>query len=170
MIDQATWDRGVAVLRQGMSTSLHCSIASVNEDGSPHVTPIGSLQITGLGTGMYFDVFNETLACNVDRDPRVSILVVNSSRSFWLTMLARGRFRDYPGVRFVGTIAPRRESTAREQARFRQRVKRLRRLKGSRALWSEVGYARDVEFTDVTFVRIGSTTSHLEDRVAKSQG
>lgn len=82
MIDQATWDRGVAVLRQGMSTSLHCSIASVNEDGSPHVTPIGSLQITGLGTGMYFDVFNETLACNVDRDPRVSILVVDSSRSF----------------------------------------------------------------------------------------
>lgn len=170
MIDQAVWDHGVSVLRQGMSTSLHCSIASINEDGSPHVTPIGSLQITGVGTAMYFDVFNETLACNVDRDPRVTILAVNSSRTFWLIMLARGRFRDYPGVRLVGTVGPRRGSTVREQARFRQRVKRVRRLKGYDALWSEVGYARDVEFTDIAFVRIGSTTSHLGDRVAKHQG
>ena len=162
MIDQTTWDRGVAVLRQGMSTSLHCSIASINEDGSPHVTPIGSLQITGLGTGMYFDVFNKTLARNIDRDPRVTILAVNSSKLFWLKMLAEGRFREYPGVRLVATIGQRRTSTAREQARFLQRVKRVRRLKGYRALWSEVGFARDVQFTDVAFVRIGKTTGHLE--------
>ncbi len=50
-------------------STFHCSIASLNEDGSPHVTPIGSFLPRQKGHGVYFDKFNTRLAVNVDRDP-----------------------------------------------------------------------------------------------------
>ncbi|GBE25154.1 hypothetical protein BMS3Bbin02_01439 [bacterium BMS3Bbin02] len=161
MIDQASWSRAVHVLRQGMSTSLHCSIASVNEDGTAHVTPIGSLQITGPSTAMFFDVFGSRLSRNVDRDSRVTILAVNSSKLFWLKMFIKGRFVEYPGVRLIGTVSPKRESTPQERERFERRVKRVRRMRGYDVLWSNIGHARDIKFTTLKYVRIGRSTSHL---------
>ncbi len=161
MIEEHVWARGVKVLHQGMASSLHCSIASVNEDGTPHVTPIGSLLVTGPSTGVYFDVFASRLSRNVERDPNVTILAVNSSNWFWLKMFVRGRFVEYPGVRLIGTIGPRRESTQRERERFEARVRLLRRLRGYDALWNDVGHVRDIEFTALNYVRIGRATRHL---------
>lgn len=161
MIDQDSWNRVVRVFQQSMSTSLHCSIASTNEDGTAHVTPIGSLQFTGPSTAMYFDVFGTRLSRNADRDPRVTILAVNSSKLFWLKMLVKGRFVEYPGVRLIGVVGPKRESTPRERERFERQVKRVRRLKGYDVLWSDIGHARDVEFTAVDYVRLGRSTGRL---------
>ena len=49
------------LVRRGVTdafrSSLHCSVATSNEDGSPHLTPIGSVLLTEAGRGIYFEIF-----------------------------------------------------------------------------------------------------------------
>jgi hypothetical protein len=68
--DPEIWERVRATVGRARSSSLHCAIASVDPDGNPHVTPIGSVAIGPPGTATYLDVFNVQLGRNLDRDPR----------------------------------------------------------------------------------------------------
>ena len=68
----------------------------------PCVTPIGSVALTEPGRGFYFEEFPTRLPRNLRRDPRVSILGVNSSRLFWLRALLFGRFPAPPAIRLGG--------------------------------------------------------------------
>lgn len=80
-ITDEDWAMVRRLVPRTIRSSLHCSIASLNPDGSPHVTPIGSFLPTEKGRGVYFDAFNAQLSANVDRDPRVTILAVNGGPS-----------------------------------------------------------------------------------------
>jgi hypothetical protein len=137
-------------------TSMHCSIASTNADGSSHVTPIGSLMLGGTGAGLYFDVFNTRLAANVGRDSRVTILVVNSGRITWLRALATGELVTPPGIRLIGRVGPPRASTDEEIERFHRFVGPLRHTRGGTAMWAPLTTARDVEITRIQNLNMGS--------------
>ena len=101
-MDVATqWPWLRSLFREAFSSSLHFSLASVNADGSPHVTPIGSVLLGEPGRGLYFEVFTRELPRNVHRDSRMCILAVNSSWGLWLRALWAGRFPHPPAVRLI---------------------------------------------------------------------
>ncbi|WP_328290549.1 pyridoxamine 5'-phosphate oxidase family protein [Nocardia aurantiaca] len=64
---EQNWDR----IRDTVSRAGHCAIASVDRDGSPHVTPIGTFFLRDDATGFYFDQYTEALARNLETEPRI---------------------------------------------------------------------------------------------------
>jgi uncharacterized protein len=105
-------------MHRARASSLHCAVASLDPDGSPHVTPIGSVLLGEPGRAVYFDAYNVALARNLDRDPHCAMLAVDSRKASWLRALLRGRFDKAPGVRLIGTVAPARPATSAELERF----------------------------------------------------
>lgn len=158
MISDDQWSAVRSILRKANGSSLHASIASANADGSAHVTPIGSLMLGAKGVGMYLDVFNSGLAANVDRDPRVSILVVDSRKVMWLRSLLGGAFVACPGVRLIGSVGPARPTTPAEIDRFGRHIGPLRRTRGARAMWGSLHTARDVTITRAQNLNLGPMT------------
>jgi len=64
-------------------------VATVNRDGSPQVTPVW---VDTDGEAILFNTARGRLKCrNLERDPRVSISVVDVSKKKNHTMIARGR-------------------------------------------------------------------------------
>ncbi|CAN5708450.1 hypothetical protein BH10ACT3_BH10ACT3_15010 [soil metagenome] len=161
--DPDTWRQVRATLRHAGSSSLHCAIASIAPDGRPHVTPIGSVMLGQPGHGVYLDVLNVELGRNIDRDPRIAVMAVDSGRRTWVTALVRGRFDTPPGVRLLGTAGPARPLTDDERDRFRRRVRLALRTKGGAQLWGRDGNyrARDLVFTDVVPVHVPRMTRDL---------
>ena len=119
--------------------------------------------LTDPGCGVYLDVLNVDLGRNLDREPRLTVVAVDSRRRAWLTALIRARFDSPPGRRLVGTASPARPLTEHERDRFRRRVRLALRTKGGRRLWGRDGHylARDLTFTEVVPVRIPRMTTHL---------
>lgn len=161
--DPVVWQQVRATLRCATSSSLHCAVASIGADGHPYVTPIGSVMLTEPGRGVYLDVINVHLSRNLDRDPRVTVMAIDSRRTAWGRALLRGRFDSPPGVRLVGTAGPKRPLRDDERERFERRVRLAVRTKGGRQLWGDSARfrARDLTFTAVTPVRIPAMTEHL---------
>ncbi|MVU80564.1 pyridoxamine 5'-phosphate oxidase family protein [Nocardia sp. ET3-3] len=151
------WDR----IRDTVSRAGHCAIASVDADGSPNVTPIGTVFLRDDASGFYFDEYTEALARNLDSDPRVCLMAVNSNPLFWLRSLVTARFPSAPGVRLYGTVGPKRPATDEEMRQVRARVRNLVRLKGGKLLWSDFSQVRDLTFTDYRPVRYPHMMSHL---------
>ena len=161
--DPAVWRQVQRTLARAQRSSLHSAIASIGADGHPHVSPIGSVRLGAPATGTYLDVFNVQLGRNIDHDPRITVLAVDSSPATWLRGLVEGRFPHPPGVRLVGTASPSRPATQEEIGRFRRSVRPTLLTKGGRALFGRVDHvsARDLTFTGVIPVRTGTLTSHL---------
>jgi hypothetical protein len=105
-------------MHRARASSLHCAVASLDPDGSPHVTPIGSVLLSEPGRAVYFDAHNVALARNLDRDPHCAMLAVDSRKASWLRALLRGLFDKAPGVRLIGTVSPARPATSAELERF----------------------------------------------------
>lgn len=85
------WQLARRTIRRGIKSSLHCAIATVDPDGTPHVTPIGSVMLTGPGEGIYFDIYATHLSRSLDHDARIAVLALDSGRRFWLRSLIAGR-------------------------------------------------------------------------------
>ncbi len=158
--DTRDWPGTRRMFRRAFRSSFHYSIASVAVDGSPHVTPIASVLLTEPGRGIFFDIFTAQLSANLDRDPRICVMAVDSSRRFWFASLRRGRFIEPPALRLVGTAGPRRPATAVEQERWLRRVRPIRRLKGHDLLWGELPLVRDLTFENAMPVRLGRMTGY----------
>lgn len=158
-ISDEQWALVRRIVPRTIRSSLHCSIASLNPDGSPHVTPIGSFLPTAKGQGVYFDAFNAQLATNVGRDPRVTILAVDSGVLRWARSLLAGRFVSPPGIRLVGTVGPQRRSTPQEIQRFHRIVGPLLRTRGGALMWKSLPLVRDVTIERVVPIRMGAMTS-----------
>lgn len=161
MITEAQWAQAKRVVRRTIRTSLHCSIASTNPDGSPHVTPIGSLLMADKGSALYFDVLNSRLAANLEREPRVAIVAVDSGKRLWLGSLLRGRFTSPTGIRLIGSVGPPRDSTQEEAGRFQRAVGPLLRTPGGRALWGSLPTVRDVTVERIQNLNMGPMTRSL---------
>jgi hypothetical protein len=140
---------------------LYCSLATTDPDGSPRVTPIGSLFLRGDCTGFYLERYPIALPANLERDPRVAVLGVRDGLGLWLGALVRGGFRRDPAIRLFGTAGPRREATAEEVARFARKVRLVRWTRGHRLMWRGFSSARDLTFERAEGVELGAMTAGL---------
>ncbi len=138
------WNTICDVVERTLKTTGFCAMTTVNPDGSPHVTPIGSLFLHAPGQAYYFEKFPKVMRRNLERDQRICVLAVR--RGFWSFMasLFRGRFDTAPGVRLMGRAGEPRPATEEEERRWRERIKGLRWLKGYDLLWGEMAHVRDI--------------------------
>ncbi len=155
------WREVKLLLSASLQSSLHCAIASVNENGDPHVTPIGSLFLGKPGQGFYFERFTRNLPRNLDSNTRICILAVNSSRWFWLKSLLGGRFGRLPAIRLYGITKELRPANDREISLWQKRVRPARFTKGHQLMWKDMGMVREVEIDRIEPVYIGRMTRDL---------
>jgi hypothetical protein len=134
-------------------------VASLNDDGSPHMTPIGSLVLRRDGTGYFIEAFARRLPHNIERDDRLSVLIADSRQSVFLAGLVRGRFRRPLAVRLIGRAGERRLLSPEELSRFRRAVRWLRWTRGYGRLWSDLRYAREIVFDGFEPVLAGGMTA-----------
>jgi len=153
-ITSADWQVIRRIFREGFASSFHFGVASVGDDGSPHLTPIGSLVLGAVGQGFYFEEYAAGLARRLQRDQRVCVMAVNSGRWELLKALWRGEARRPFGVRLHGTVGERRDATAGELERLQRRVRSLRFLRGHRLVWGKLRTVREVRFYAFEPVRI----------------
>lgn len=170
-ITPSDWQVIRDVFRRGFASSFHFAVASVAEDGSPHVTPIGSLVLRDQGRGVYFEEYPRNLPRNLARDPRVCVLAVDASRWALLRTLARGKVTRPFGVRLYGTAGERRPATPEEVGRVQRRVSRFRLLRGHQILWGRLRMVRDVRFHGFEPIRIPQLGSaQWPEESSSSQG
>jgi hypothetical protein len=155
---ERNWKDIRRLFARSFGSSFHYAIASVNENGEPHVTPIGSLILCEPGRGFYFEEFPRQLRRNLEINQRVCVLAVNSGIWFWLRSLFGGRFVSPPAVRLYGTVGELREASAQEIRLWHRRVGKLRFTKGYRLMWKNMQTVRDIHFTRMEPVRIGEMT------------
>ena len=153
-ITPANWRIIRRVFRDGFASGFHFAVASVGEDGAPRLAPIGSLLLGEPGHGVYFEEYARGLAHDLERDPRVCVMALNSSRWELFKALWRGEVRRPFGVRLYGTAGERREATVAERELFQRRVRHLRFLRGHRLLWGKLRVVRAVRFHAFDPVRI----------------
>ena len=143
-------------IRRVFARAYFSSIATVDPDGRPHVTPIGSLLLHEQpGRGFYFERFTANLPRHLDRDSRLCALAVDMRLSKWLRALIRGAFTTAPGLRLAGTAIHRRPATEREVELFRRRVRPALWTRGGKLLWDGMADGREVHFDRVLPLRIG---------------
>jgi hypothetical protein len=164
MLLEQHWAEIAGVVASAQSSMRHCAIASVDPQGIPNITPIGTVFLRGDATGFYFDQYTDALANNLETNANVCLLAVNTGPAFWFRSLLRGKFVSPPGVRLYGTVGPLRAATAGEMLAVNRRVRPTRWLKGHRLLWSSFSQVRDIRFTSFRPVRYPVMTEHLWQR------
>lgn len=152
------WKAVKQIFKNSFSTSFHYSIATVNENGEPHVTPIGSLILGKPGHAIYFEQFTNKLRNNLKSNPHVCVLAVNSSKWFWFKSLFRGRFVEPPAVRLIGKAGKLREATKNEIKIWHKRVKSVSFTKGHKIMWKNMKTVREIQFSKIEPIHIGSMT------------
>jgi hypothetical protein len=155
------WNKIRKVFIDSFNSSFHYSIATVNENGSPHVTPIGSLFLGDDLKGFYFEEYVSALPGNLRHNKRVCVLAVNSSKFSLLKTLLFGKITAPPGVRLMGTASEKREATPQEINLFKKRFGKYRMFKGYDRLWGKLRYVREIHFDAFEPVRIGVMTRDL---------
>ncbi|HIE41467.1 MAG TPA: pyridoxamine 5'-phosphate oxidase family protein [Candidatus Aenigmarchaeota archaeon] len=131
------------------------SIASVDANNHPTVTPIGSLFLNDNQTGFYFEKFPSKLPKHAEQNNSICVLGVNSNRWFWIKSLYKVVFKDPPAIKLYGTLGKRRKATEIETNRLARRMRATKRLEGHDYLWGEMCYVRDVAFTRVESIKLG---------------
>jgi predicted pyridoxine 5'-phosphate oxidase superfamily flavin-nucleotide-binding protein len=157
----ANWREIRGAFEAGIKTSRHCAIASVGADGYPHVTPIGFVFLRDDFSAYYFEEYTKKLRENVEHNPRVCLLLVNSGALFWLRSLYQGRFATAPGIRLRGLAGERRPAREEEKAAYRARVKSLRSFRGYDLIWRALGHVREIKLESCEPVSYPRMTDHL---------
>ncbi len=155
------WKTIQTVFQRSLDSSLHYALATINEDGSPHITPIGALFLRENKTGFYFDVFSVNMSRNLKHDQQECILAVDSGLSFWAKSFIIGRCETPPSVRLKGTVGPRREATKKEVAIWEKHVEFAHGMKGYDLLWKDMRFVRDLYFDSFEPVYMGEMTYDL---------
>ena len=155
----ADWDVIKRLFRKSFASSFHYAIATVDQYGEPHVTPIGSLILGSPGQGVYFEEFPSRLPGNLKNNSQLCVLAVNSSKWFWLSSLIRGKFKSMPAVRLHGEAGDVRAATDKEIELWRQRVSSVQFTRGHAKIWRNMRMVRDVRFTRIEPVHIGEMTA-----------
>lgn len=155
------WHEVKNLFRESFTSSFHFAIATVNENGEPHVTPIGSLILGKPGVGLYFEKFPQNLPRNLCINNQVCILAVNSARWFWLKSLIGGRFSTPPAVRLHGVAGELREASEREAELWQKRIKSVSFSKGHALMWRDMSMVREIQFTRMEPVQLGEMTHGL---------
>ncbi len=154
------WKQVKSLFKKSFKSSFHFSIATVTDNGEPHVTPIGSLILGEPGHGIYFEKFPQHLPRNLASNKKICVLAVNSSKWFWFKSLLAGRFTSPPAVRLHGVVGALREASDTEITLWQKRVKLVSFSKGHAMIWRGMTMVRDIEFTRIEPVQIGEMTRH----------
>ena len=155
------WNQIRQHVNKSFSSSLHVSIASVDEDGNPTVTPIGSLFLNKDQTGFYFEKFPKKLPLHANTNKNICVLAVNSNKWLWIKALFKERFDAYPALKLYGQLGERRQATETEMNRLKRRMKFTSSLKGHKYLWNDMETVRELTFTRVEKINIGHMTADL---------
>jgi len=137
------------------------SIGTTDKDGSPRVTPIGSLFLTEEGKGFYFEKLPQGLRENLDRDGRFFILAVRGGMLYWIKSLFAGKFSVFPALTMTGKAGPRRQCTPEERKCFESRFGKFKGTKGYDILWKDMQIVRELNFDKIEPSNLSSMTSGL---------
>ena len=155
------WQKIRKHFSSSFAANMHFSIASVNEENEPTVTPIGSLFLNNNQTGFYFEKFATKLNTNSKVNNKICVLAVNSNKWFWLKSLFKMKFDEYPGLKLYGELGIKREATEKEYRAFQRRIRKTKRLKGSKYLWQDMSMVREIKFTRAEKINLGKMTKEL---------
>ena len=142
-------------------SNFYVSIASVDSDNNPTVTPIGSLFLNGNQMGFYFEKYPSKLPVHAKTNKNICVLAVNSNMWFWLKSLINGKFRSYPAIKLYGELGERRKATEKETSRLNRRMKTTKGLKGNKYLWGKMEFVREINFTKAEKINLGEMTKEL---------
>ena len=142
------WPEILNVLKSGKKANRFFSIATVDKNGNPHVTPIGHVFFSDDMTGYYFDAFSKAMPENFQNNKKICLMSVNSSTGFWLTSLFKGKFSSAPAVRLMGEVSDIRDATPQEIQQLKDSIKITSKLKGHKMLWGDLTRVRDMKFTE----------------------
>ena len=73
----SNWNEVKNLFKDSFKSSFHFSIASVSENGEPHVTPVGSLILGKPGQGIYFEKFPQLLPLYFKSNNRMTEVIKN---------------------------------------------------------------------------------------------
>lgn len=153
MISPSEWQNIRQVVADAQRAAMHCSIATVNPQGFPSITPIGTVFLDQQSsTGFFFDTYSTTFSENLQHQPLACIQAVNSSKLFWLSSIFKAKFKHYPGVRLYAEIGSLRPATAEEIEKVESRISTLKWSKGSKLIWSSFHHVRDIKVKDYRWV------------------
>jgi len=155
------WNKIRKHFNKSFASNFYISIASVDSENNPTVTPIGSLFLNDNQTGFYFEKFPSKLPESAKGNPKVCLLGVNSGRIFWLKALFKEKFTDFPAMKLYGELGERREATENETKRLNRRMKATNGLKGNTYLWKKMEFIREIKFTKAEKVNLGKMTVEL---------
>jgi hypothetical protein len=155
---EENWQKIRTHFSTSFGANMHVSIASVNENNEPTITPIGSLFLNKNQTGFYFEKFATKLNTNSKVNKKICVLAVNSNKWFWLKSLFKMSFSDYPAVKLYGELGVKRPATDNEYRAFQRRIRKTKRLKGSQYLWQDMSEVREITFTQGEKINLGKMT------------
>ncbi len=123
---------------------------TADPDGTPRLTPIGSLIPRDDCTAFYFERYPSRLPANLERDGRISVLAVDMRKSFWVLSFFLGKYTHPPAVRLYGRVGELRPATSEELAAFRNHplvtLVRIFCRRGYRVGWEPLTQVRDIRF------------------------
>lgn len=137
-------------------------IASVDEEGTPNMTPIGSLFLGEQQQAYFCNRFPKNLNRNLEKNNHICAIAMNGSKWFWMKSLFTGRFATCPGVKLYGRISPRRPITRPEKEQWERMVRPFRFMKGYGLLWKDMAYASDIRFDGYEYLEAGEMTAGLQ--------
>ena len=146
---------------KSFSSNFYVSVASVDSENNPTVTPIGSMFLNDNQTGFYFEKFPSKLPKHANDNPNVCLLGVNSGRLFWIKALFREKFTDFPAIKLYGVLGEKRKATESELNRLNRRMKITNGLKGNTYLWKKMEFIREIKFTKAEKINLGKMTAEL---------
>jgi len=158
MINSKEWKQVRKLVNLTFNRQFHVAIASVDTNGKPTNTPIGSLFLNSDQTGFYFEKFPSKLPESAKNNANICVLAVNSGRWFWLKGLFKNKFNSPPGFKLYGTLGLTRKATPIEISRLKKRMKLTKALKGNAYLWSDMRVIREIKFTYFEKMNLGEMT------------
>ncbi len=155
------WDSIRKHFNKSFRSNFYVSVASVDSNNNPTITPIGSMFLNDNQTGFYFEKFISKLPENAKTNTKICVLGVNSDRFFWIKSLFSGRFSKHPAIKLYGELGNKRKATSKEISRLNRRMKATNGLKGNSYLWKNMEYIREIRFTKAEKINLGKMTNHL---------
>ena len=144
---ESNWDKILEILRTGKKSNRFFSIATVDAQGSSHVTPIGHVFFANDSTGYYFDAYSKVMPRNFETNKSIYLMAVNSSPVYWIKSLFLGKFKTSPAVGVFGEVSEPREATVEEISKLEGSIRMASKLKGHNLLWSDLKIVSDMKFT-----------------------
>jgi hypothetical protein len=140
------------------ANAVFTSVATVNAENQPHVSPIGSVYMLNKNKGFYFEKFTKNIGKNATQNSLATLMSVNVGRWYWLKSLLTGQFKTPPAIRILVKLGELRDGTESEMKLFQRRVSLFKKTKGYDKLWKEMSMVREFTVIEYKPVYIGPMT------------